>query len=342
MKQFKWLLLPFSWIYGGITFIRNRLYDLGIKKSYVIQKKAIVVGNLSVGGTGKTPLVSYIVNYLLHSNRNVSTLSRGYGRATKGVLFASKNATANEIGDEPLIYHKEFPNAVVVVAEKRKDGVQQILQKHPEIDVIVLDDAFQHRAVSAGLSILVTEFERPFSADWIVPVGRLREGVRGAKRADIIVVSKCPTTAQPGQKEALKKALAKYGQHVFFSSIGYRAMVSMNHTTVNSFKNVLLVTGIGNPKPLFDHLNSKFEVTHLKFADHHDFTAKDIETIHQKFNTFASHDKIIVTTEKDFMRLRAFEEIISGSIPWFYQPIDVRMDNEEQFKNLLEAYVREI
>jgi len=343
MKHLRWLLLPFALIYGAIVALRNALYTLGVKKSYSIPQKAIVVGNLSVGGTGKTPLVAYLVQHFIDSNKKVATLSRGYGRSTKGVRFASANSNATEIGDEPLLYASRFGAKVnVLVAEKRKEGILQLIDKHPETEIIVLDDAFQHRAVKAGLNILVTEFDRPFSSDWMLPVGRLREQRSGARRADIIVVSKCPDKPDPAAKESLRKQLARFNQPVFFTSLRYGELVPMNTASVNAIKNVLLVTGIGNPTPLVNYLETQFSVTHIKFPDHHDFSSKDIGEIRQKFNTFASHDKIIVATEKDFMRLRAFEEVISGEIPWFYQPIEVIIENETHFTNLLDNYVREI
>lgn len=343
MKHFRWLLLPFALIYGAIVALRNVLFNKGIKKTYSIPRKAIVVGNLSVGGTGKTPLVAHLVQHFIDSNKKVATLSRGYGRKTKGVQFANDNSKAADIGDEPLLYAARFgKNVKVVVAEKRKEGVLQLIDKHPDTEIIVLDDAFQHRAVQAGLNILVTEFERPFSSDWMLPVGRLREHASGARRADIIVVSKCPENGDPKLKESLRKQLTRHNQPVFFTSIRYGELVQMNEAPIDSIKNVLLVTGIGQPSPLIAYLKKQYAVTHLNFPDHHDFSHKDIREIHQKFNTFASHDKIIVATEKDFMRLRAFEEVVSGDIPWFYQPIEIIIENEIQFTNLLNDYVREI
>lgn len=342
MKLLRWLLLPFSLLYGLGTGLRNWLYDRKLISSWVIPDKAIVVGNLSVGGTGKSPLVAYLIEHFLKENRNVATLSRGYGRKTKGVLFAQPESTAKDLGDEPLQYYSRFGKKIqVVVAEKRAEGAQAILEKHPKTDVILLDDAFQHRAITAGLNILVTRYDDPFHNDFIMPTGNLREWRSGAFRADIIMVSKCPEKISEEEKILFSKKLCKNGQKIFFSSIKYGDLLPVSNSRPEKIENVLLVTGIATPEPLIRHLESNFNLTHLKFADHHDFTDKDIGSIHQKFNTFASRDKIIVTTEKDFMRLREFKEVTDGEIPWFYQPIEVKIDNEEEFNNLLNAYVRE-
>ena len=341
MKHLRWLLLPFSLLYGLIVRLRNFLYTLGLFSSYEIPVKSIVVGNLSVGGTGKTPLVSYLVSYFSQDDLNVSTLSRGYGRSKKGVLIANENSTVSEIGDEPLQYKSKFGSKIdVVVAEKRAEGVQAILKKSTHSDLIILDDAFQHRAVKAGINVLVTEYSNPFCNDFMLPTGWLREPRSGASRADIIIVSKCPSNISDASKDALRKRLARNNQKVFFSRIAYTDLVPINSIEINQPKNVLLVTGIGNPTPLIEHLEKSYNVSHLRFKDHHDFTAKDILSIHQKFNTFASHESIVVTTEKDYMRLRVFDEVMGGQIPWFYQPINVVIENDEQFKNLLDTYVR--
>ncbi len=342
MKAIRWALLPFSIVYGAITGIRNWLFNLGWKASYTIPGKSITVGNLSVGGTGKSPFVIYLIQHFLNEKHSVATLSRGYGRKTKGFIKADNQANALSIGDEPLQYHNRFQQQISVnVAEERKIGVDHIRSNTSEETIILLDDAFQHRKVKAGLNILITEFNLPFSKDYLLPVGRLRESRSGANRADLIIVSKCPDGITEKQKSALKKELAKADQPVFFSSIVYGKLTPISGNAPTTVKNVLLVTGIGNSNPLEEHLESKFSVTHIKFPDHHDFTDADIRSIHQKFNTFASCDKIIVTTEKDFMRLQQFDAISNGKNPWFYQPIEIAIDNDTQLKNLLNSYVRE-
>ena len=341
MKSFRWVLLPFALVYGAVTRFRNRLFNLGWKRSYKIPGKSITIGNLSVGGTGKSPLVAYLIEYFLSENIPVATLSRGYGRKTKGLINANPQTTAKEIGDEPLQYQNRFGDAIqVIVSEDRKTGVDHIRKELSENTIILLDDAFQHRKVQAGINILVTEFHRPYSKDFLLPVGRLRESTQGANRADIILVSKCPESITVNQKEELKSQLAKSGQPVFLSSFRYGDWKSISGALPEKVENVLLVTGIGNPEPLLDHLKTKYSLTHIKFPDHYDYSAGDIDSIHQKFNTFASRDKIILTTEKDFMRLQDFKGIQDGSKPWFYQPIDIVINEEKQLKTLLDEYVR--
>lgn len=342
MKSIRWALLPFAFLYGVVTGIRNWLFNIGWKKSYVIPGKSIVVGNLSVGGTGKSPFVAYLIEHFLKEEFPVATLSRGYGRKTKGLITADHNASAESIGDEPLQYFNRYSDRISVhVAEERKVGVDYIRNAQSDDTVILLDDAFQHRKVKAGLNILITEYKRPYSSDYLLPVGRLRESRSGANRADIIIVSKCPENTTNQEKEKLRKELAKNpDQPVFFSSIQYRDLVSIAGEQPDQCTDVLLVTGIGNPTPLLEHLKSYYNVIHLKFPDHHAFTSVDIDNIHQKFNTFASRDKIIVTTEKDYMRLQQFDAVVNSSAPWFYQPIDIIINEDTKLKNLLNTYVR--
>lgn len=343
MKGLRILLLPFGWLYGAITSIRNSLYDKGLLTSHSIPKKSIVVGNLSTGGTGKTPLVDYLLSYFVESNVKTSALSRGYGRKTKGVIVADSNSTSEQIGDEPLLYQLHHgENVKVVIAEERILGVQKIQNDFPENELIILDDAFQHRAVKAGLSILVTQFSELYCDDFILPAGNLREFKSGAKRSDILVVSKCPVDLTDDKKNEITERLNYPGKHVFFSNINYGELIPFNSDTKSDKKNILLITGIGNPKPLIDHLSRFSKVEHLAFKDHHNFSSTDIELIHEKFGTFASRDKIIVTTEKDFMRLKKFESVFNDSYPWFYQPIRIEIDQQKIFNKLLDEYVGKI
>jgi tetraacyldisaccharide 4'-kinase len=341
MRLFRWILLPVSLLYGIAVTVRNFLYDNRWLTSYSIPGKSIIIGNLSVGGTGKTPLVIFLADYFRKGGIPVATLSRGYGRKTKGYIAASRESTATQIGDEPRQYVERFGSDVSVsVCEDRKQGVLAIRKALPDNTVILLDDAFQHRKVRGGLSILVTEYSRPFNNDFLLPVGRLRETRSGAHRADIIIVSKCPQDLSDTEKKYFERTLTRPGQYTFFSSISYGDIQQIATPLPKEFSHVILVTGIGNPKPLLNYLKAQYQVTHLSFPDHHNYTASDIDKIHQKFNTFASHDTIIVTTEKDYMRLRQFKRIADGSMPWFYQPIDITIDKETQFKHLLDSYVR--
>ncbi len=334
----KLLLFPFAIIYGGITAFRNFLYNSGLKKSYAIPNKAIVIGNLSVGGTGKSPHTLYLWE-LLHNEHPIAILSRGYGRKTKGVLEVSENHTADEVGDEPLMFKKRVGNrALVVVAENREEGVK-FIQRQQKNAVILLDDAFQHRKVTAGCSILLTDFNQPYYSDCVLPAGNLRECQSGKKRATSLIVTKCPATISEATKKSIVKRLKFHNNHVFFSQIHYGALLPFEKS-VETIKNVLLVTGIANPKPLEAYLKQQFQVESLVFADHHQFTREDIAKIHTKFDTFAPHQSIIVTTEKDRVRLNAVltaEE--QHNYPWYCQTITVKIDKEEMFKNYIKNYV---
>ena len=340
MKTLRLLLLPFGWIYGTIIGIRNLCYNWGIFKSYSIPKKSIIVGNLSAGGTGKTPLVDLILSHFVEQGIKASSLSRGYGRNTKGVLLADNKSTSQDIGDEPLIYKEHFRGKInVVVAEKRKEGAQFILNKFPDNEVIVLDDAFQHRAVTAGLNILVTPFDDLYIDDFVLPAGNLREWKIGANRADLIIVSKCPSNISEGQMNEICNRLNFNKGNVFFSYIEYTPLIGFNSNQKAEYSDILLVTGIGNPSPLIKHLSKQANVTHLAFKDHHEFKDEDIVRVHEKFDNFASRDKVIVTTEKDYMRLMKFDAVFNENYSWFYQPIKTNVINEQKFKSLIDEYV---
>ena len=342
MKKLRLLLLPFGWIYGCITAIRNGLFNLGILKSYSIPGKSICVGNLSVGGTGKTPHVDLIAGHFIQHHKPIATLSRGYGRSTQGLREVTMDSKASEVGDEPLLYKSKYGNKIkVVVAEKRKEGVDYIRKNTSDDTVIVLDDAFQHRAVKAGLNILITEFSRLFVSDFHLPAGNLREWKIGKKRADVIIVSKCPELTQK-EKSSIYQQLGFPATHIFFSHIDYGSLIGFGGQASPPVQNILLVTGIGNPTPLINYLESQAKVEHIRFKDHHAFTQKDIDEIHEKFDSFASRDKIIVTTEKDYVRIKDFAQVKSFEERWFYQPITTKIDEQEKFNLLLDEYVRHI
>lgn len=342
MQALRKLLWPFSLVYGFITFVRNKWYDWGIFKSFAIPGKSICVGNLSVGGTGKTPHVAYLAEFLKEQSETC-ILSRGYGRKTSGFRLVNTSDSAENVGDEPLFYATIFDkNVHVAVCEKRAEGVQELQQLFPSNQLIILDDAYQHRAVKAGLNILLTEYNAPFSSDLVLPAGNLREFRNGKNRADLVIVTKCPQTITEVDKTRLANSLKVNTETLFFSEIVY-APFKPFCKECTSIKKVLLVTGIANPSPLIAEIAQKYEVEHLKFGDHHAFSKQDIEEIHQKFDTFACNETIILTTEKDFMRLKA----VSASwklddYPWYYQPITVKIDNENKFKALINQYVNTI
>ncbi len=337
----KLLLFPFALLYGIITATRNKLYDIGILRSFEIPVKSISVGNLSVGGTGKTPYVLMIANHF--SEKKIGILSRGYGRKTKGFIVVDETHASQDVGDEPLLFRKKLkPNCIVAVCENRKIGVQKLLNIHPEIELIILDDAFQHRRIKAGLSIVLSEYHKPFFKDYTLPMGYLREWKSGLKRADFLIFTKCPQNLTDENKSYYLKKTGSRIKDVFFSSIEYQTWTPLNYS-VDSIKNILLITGIANPKPLIEHLQEKFNLELTIFPDHHVFNESEIAQIHQKFDNFASNDKIILTTEKDTVRLDKYLDANQGkSYPWYSIPIAISILDEKKFFNEIDYYVGKI
>ncbi len=331
MKILRYILFPFVPLYYVVTWLRNIFYDHGIFKSKTYDFPIICVGNLSVGGTGKTPMIEYLIR-LLKDEKRIATLSRGYKRSTEGFYLADNDATANTLGDEPFQFYKKFQNHIqVAVDADRQNGIHKLMQQERCPEIILLDDAFQHRKVSAGLNILISTYTNLYTNDWVLPTGNLREPRAGAKRAQIIVVSKCPENLNASEKERIiKKINPKDHQNVFFSSISYSDEVysedkSLNLISLNKFT---LVTGIANAKPLLNHLESKgLDFDHLNFNDHYSFSNKDIDL-------FASKS-MIVTTEKDYVRLYQ-HEALKGKV--FYLPITVSIDKNEAFDALIKEF----
>ena len=317
MASARKLLFPFSILYGSIMHVRNKLYDKNLLSSREFEIPVIAVGNLSVGGTGKSPMVEYLVN-LLRQDHKVATLSRGYKRKSSGYILLNGQDTAIEVGDEPLQFKSKFPDVLVAVDENRSNGIEKLLEEMQPPDVVILDDAYQHRKVKAGFYILLTSYTNLYKNDLVLPAGNLREPAAGAKRANIIVVTKCPEDLGAAEQEEIRKKLKpKSGQEVFFSSIAYsKEIYSRNRTLeLKAFQKeeFTLVTGIAKPQPLVDHLeNLGLNFTHKAFSDHHNFTEEEIKAL--------QHEELILTTEKDYMRLK--NEISREKI--FYLPIRTR------------------
>lgn len=338
---FRKLLVPLSLLYGVITTIRNKAFDKGYVSSTSFDFPVIAVGNLSVGGTGKTPMIEYLIR-LLQETRTTAVLSRGYGRKTKGFLLAESGVSATEIGDEPFQFFRKFKHIYVAVDEKRVRGIQSLLKLKPDIDLVLLDDAFQHRYVKAGLKLLLTTFDNLYMDDYIVPTGSLREGRKGAERADLIVVSKCPSElSEQDRSDIVKRISPKKHQAVFFSSIVYddqiyneEAAISLNSLSEHE---ILLITGIANPEPLKTFLsNHNLKYQHMKFADHQFIDQKEQKGIALAFDTLQSDKKLILTTEKDYVR-----SFLKGSLPVYYLPIKtVIMQEENKFNEIIQNYVR--
>ena len=334
MNFLRKILFPLALLYKGITSFRNFLYDKGIFKSYSFEVPVIGVGNLSVGGTGKTPQIEYLIR-LLSGKYNIATLSRGYKRQSKGFILADANVNATIIGDEPFQFYSKFPNIQVAVDADRKNGIEQLLSQTSKPEVILLDDAFQHRKVKAGFYVLLTSYNDLYSDDFQLPTGNLRESRSGAKRANIIIVTKCPSDlSNVSRTEITKKLTIESNQQLFFTTIAYDNFVYSENEkrSVSEIQNVdkLLLAGIAKPQSFFRHLHTNNEIC-LTFPDHHHFTEKDILEIRNKAN-----NKIIITTEKDFVRLK-------GRIPkeqLFYLPIQSKFLFEgENFDKTILNYV---
>lgn len=343
----KFLLLPFALLYGIIIFIRNKLYDWRILKSFEFDFPVICVGNLSVGGTGKTPHVEYIIG-LLDEFFPVGVISRGYGRKTNGYLLADDTSTADDIGDEPLQIKTNYPDVAFAVGEDRSFAIPNLIRDVPETKVILLDDAFQHRSVKAGLNILLTDYNHLYSDDWILPMGRLREFRKGSNRADIIIVTKCPSELKEGEKEIIiKKLKPKPHQKVFFSSLNYgQCFYFADRKKISALQkemNVLLVCGIANCQPLENYLSLKAAtVTTLNFGDHHCYDKRDLEKIKSVYEQIKNGSKIIITTQKDAVKINAFSAYFEeNDLPLYVQPVSPEFDERDskEFSTVVFNYV---
>ncbi len=347
------LLFPFALIYGIIGSIRNFLYNVGAFRSKSFPLPIISVGNIRVGGTGKTPHIEYLIR-LLHPRKRVATLSRGYGRNTRGFQLATAESTADEIGDEPRQFRQKFTSIIVAVDGDRVRGVQKLLRNDTAPEVVLLDDAFQHRAIQPGLSILLTDFSKPFFQDLVLPAGNLREWSTGKRRADIMIVTKCPVDLTALDRRAYRdRVRPKPYQHVFFTYLAYGALESLfaknvaaryplSHYQEKGYE-ILLVSGIANPKPLEVELHRhSIHFKHLSFPDHHRYTEADVKKIQNIFDSFAAGKKLILTTEKDGMRL--VKPNLASQIehlPVFFLPIEVAFhgNDGEEFNELIVNYV---
>ena len=309
MNLLRKILYPFSLLYGVITSFRNYFYNANILKSTKFKTPTIVVGNLSVGGTGKTPQIEYLIR-LLQDTYKVAVLSRGYKRKSKGFIIANEHSTAEIIGDEPFQYFKKYSNIIVCVDGDRTNGIKQLEALENPPDVILLDDAFQHRKVKAEFKILLTSYNDLYVNDSMLPTGNLREYKSGAKRAQVIIVTKCSNTiSQSEQGLIIQKLQPTSTQQVFFTTIEYdNKLKGDSIVNLSDFKNekILLVTGIANPTPLEEYLTTeKINFKHLKYPDHYHFKDQDIALVKKEFDLLKSNNKIVLTTEKDYVRIFA-------------------------------------
>lgn len=331
----KRLLLPISFLYSCVLFLRHKLYDWNILKSKSYDIPNICVGNLNLGGTGKTPHIEYLIR-LLSNKYNIAVLSRGYGRKTKGFLLANESHTHNDIGDEPLQYFTKFDNIKIAVDENRCEGMERLLQDENPPQIILLDDAYQHRKIKPGLNILLTDYYYLYSDNHLVPAGNLRDIKKAAQRAEIIVITKSPNVITPYYRKDVENKLKPLPhQKIFYSYIEYldfKPFSKLSHNTdIKEAKTVLLVCGIANTYSLEDHLKRKYNtISKIKFNDHHDFTEKDVDMIIEKYNSLIGKNKVVVTTEKDAMRLTKSSFINKfEDIPIFTIPIRIKFHKEE-------------
>ncbi|TRZ41498.1 tetraacyldisaccharide 4'-kinase [Robertkochia solimangrovi] len=326
MRILRKLLLPFSWLYGIVVFIRNLMYDSGWLKSMSYDFPVICIGNLSVGGTGKSPMTEYVIR-LLSPKFKIAVLSRGYKRLSDGFVMASDAIGVKDLGDEPYQYHRKFKDIAVAVDADRQNGINE-LRERTSAEVIILDDAFQHRKVKAGLNILLTVYGDIYKDDHLLPAGNLRDNKSQSKRADIIIVTKCPIELPiEAQKDVSKRLALEEGQRLYFSTITYEEHIygSNSKMSLEELKNeeVTLVTGIANPGPLLHFLKSRdISFEHLSYPDHHNFSPMEIKFLQKKH--------FVLTTEKDFVRLE--DELDKA----FYLPIRTDfLENGDEFDSRL-------
>lgn len=340
MNFLRKILFPFAVLYGLITSLRNYLYNKSILKSTKFKTPTIVVGNLSVGGTGKTPQIEYLIR-LLQNDYKIAVLSRGYKRKSKGFILADGTVNAKIIGDEPFQFYQKFPNIIVCVDANRTNGIQQLEKLPNPPDVILLDDAFQHRKVQGGFNILLTSYNDLYIDDYMLPTGNLRENYRGAKRAQIIIVTKCPNNiSKTKQLEIEKRLNISKNQSLFFTTIEYDDNLKGDHNLLlNELQNleVLLITGIANPTTLVEYLNSKYlKFKHLKYPDHYHFKEQDIHKISSIFDSIESNKKLVLTTEKDYVRI--FDKLKNV----YYISIKTTFINHKNdFDKLIKNYVEQ-
>lgn len=331
MKLFRKLLFFLTPLYYLITVVRNILYDLSFYKTTKFQVPTIGIGNLAVGGTGKSPMVEYLID-LLSNKYSIATLSRGYGRNTKSFIIANEKSTHSDIGDEPLQFYNKYNNIIVCVDNNRVNGINNLLQINKPPGVILLDDCFQHRKLILGLSILLTDYSNLFSNDYVLPFGNLREPASSSRRADIVIVTKCPKNIDEIRKNKIKNKLnLKLSQKLFFSSIEYSKSVIFNNTKTqfNNFvkDKFILVTGLASSDHIVDYLaNNKCDFEHKEFNDHHDYILKDFEKVNPSLN--------ILTTEKDYAKLKK----ILPKRKIYYLPIKVNIDSNKLFDKLIIDY----
>ena len=330
MKLIKIILLPIAWIYALVVWIRHRMFDAGKLRSRKFAIPTICVGNITVGGTGKTPFVEYLIR-LLQPGHKLAVVSRGYKRKSKGMQVSGENATAEILGDEPYQIFKKYPDTLVVAEANRCKAIDYIEENHKSINAIILDDAFQHRYVDAGLNILLIDYNRPIKDDYLLPVGNLRDIKSAQKRANIIVMTKCPKDLKPIDFNNLTKDVKPLPyQSLFFATLDYDTpyhCLTGEKVELNKEQSLVLFTGIAKPQPLEEYLRAQVkEIRTLSFADHHNYKKADNDRIRGEYLKLASENRWIITTEKDAAKLSAFSDNIKERL--IIIPVKVKILNE--------------
>lgn len=349
LKSFRYLLIPLALIYGAIVWLRNWLFDKNILKSSSFNFPIICVGNIATGGTGKTPMTEYLVE-VLQKKYKTATLSRGYKRKTKGFTIANDQTTAIDIGDEPMQFHQKFPGITVAVGEERLVAIPQILHQRPDTGVIILDDAFQHRSVRAGINLLLTDYKNLYTRDLMLPAGDLRDIKGSSRRADIIIITKCKAGLTIEEKDTLIEEINPLvHQKVFFTEIVYSQpyhLFSKVPGDIEPSADILLLCGIANPKPLMEFLTAHFNsYDMIRYADHHIFTSDDLRDIKRQFEKMQSPNKMILTTEKDAVRLEKFSNELTD-YPIYVLPVKHRFlfkegeDFDQRIFNFIGSFSR--
>jgi len=343
LRSFRLFLFPISILYGIVVALRNLLYDKKVITSVKFNIPIICVGNISVGGTGKSPMVMYLAE-LLKKKYPLATLSRGYKRRTSGYILANEQFTANELGDEPMQFYLHHPDVAVAVGEKRIEAIPQLLYDRPDTKLIILDDAFQHREIHSGLNIILTDYSNLYTRDFLLPTGDLRDQRSSMSRAEVIIVSKCPLNLSEHEKFLiLKELIPSDNQKVFFTGIRYDTpyhIITQEKFPLTRELEVLLVCGIANPAPLKHYIHEKTKTYDaLFFKDHHIYSVDDFNAITERFDFLSETKKIIITTEKDAVRLMKFKELITN-VPLYVIPISIAFlfDQEKEFMELVEQY----
>ncbi len=345
LGQLRWILAPLAGLYWALTAFRNHLFNIGSKKSLEFTPLLISVGNLSVGGTGKSPMIEYLTE-MLRSDYPLAILSRGYRRSTQGVRLASGADSASMLGDEPFQFYRKFGRkdqqnkVIVAVAEERALAIPEILHWHPEVKTILLDDAFQHRTVKADIQLLLTTWQRPFYQDWILPLGLLREGRKGARRASAVVVTKCPSGTGQAVMQQMTGQIQRYAGSdtpVFFTGITYRQPKAVSGTDVAMPEKVMLISGIANAELFEAHAKKQFKVTaHIRWGDHHRYTESDRRRVQARMQE--SHAEAVLTTEKDMVKLLASAW---ADLPLYYLPIGIHfLRQEAEFQQFIVDQIR--